>query len=155
MMFMIGFWCWMNEECLYSDSDKLALFNTYLDRASDPHEKRLRLVETKKIISNGKRGKVALTTLKFADEKFYLNTFSKTFKLLITQEAGINGQDNDWIDAGLYLDIDYGVRTDHEIIFSLRKVRRNDAHWNVLSRLYDDPVHCVRKKIAKPSPDAV
>jgi hypothetical protein len=152
---MLGFWCMMNEECFLSSRNKSELFKTYLARASDPHENRLRLAETTKIISNGKMGKIGLTTLKFVDEKHYLNTFSKTYKLLITRETGIDDREHDWIDAGLYMDVDYGIRTDHEIIFNLRRVGKNDVHWNVLSSFHDNPVHHIRKKICKPAPEII
>lgn len=152
---MLGFWYMMNEECFLSGRDKLELFNTYLVRASDPHEKRLRLVETTKIISNEKPGKIVLTTLKFVDEKQYLNTFSKTYKLLITRETGIDNKEHDLIDAGLYMDIDYGIRIDHEIIYTLRRVGKNEAYWNVLSPFHDTPVHYMRKKISKPTPEII
>ncbi len=155
LAWLVGLLYVMNEETFYTSQSKFDLFNSYLKRASDPHEKQLRLVETKRDILNRAKGKVALTTVKFVDEKYYLNAFSKTYKLLITKQAGIDIQDHDWIDAGLYLAIDYGVRTDHAIIFVLRRVGKHDASWNVLSSLLDNPVHCVRKKISKPFPDSM
>jgi uncharacterized protein YxeA len=145
----------MNEETFYTSRSKLDLFNSYLKRASDPHEKQLRLAETEKVVSRGVQGKLALTTLKFVDEKYYLNAFSKTYKLLITREAGIDNVDHEWINAGLYLDIDYGVRKEHEVIFFLRRVVKKDTYWNVLSSLYDKPIHSVRKKISETFPDAI
>ncbi len=138
----------MNEECFYTDRDKFALFHTYLQRASDPNEKRLRLVETKKVVSNAAQGRLVLTTLKFVDEKHYMNAFSKTYKLSVTREAGLDNRDHEWINASLYLDIDYGVRTEHEIIFLLSRVGKNDTHWTALSSLYENPVGRVRKKIS-------
>jgi len=155
LAFLLGSWCVMNKECFYTDRCKFALFNSYLQRASDPHEKRLRLVETKKVVSSGQQGKLALTTLKFVDEKYYLNAFSKTYKLVITWEAGVDHPDHEWIDAGLYLDIDYGVRTDHEVILILSRVGKKDTYWSVLSSLYENPVHRFRKKISGPFPDSM
>jgi len=144
---LAGFMYMMNEETFFTDQKKIALFNSYLKRASDPHEKKLRLAETKTVDQNGIRGKLTVTTLKFVDEKYYLKVFSKTYKLLLVREANINNHDLDWIDAGLYLDIDYGVRKEHEVIFIMSKVRKNDTYWNVLNSLYDNPVNRVRKKI--------
>ncbi len=142
-----GFVYMMNEESFFTDQKKIALFNSYLKRASDPHEKRLRLVDTKKEVQEGIRGKLTVTTLKFVDEKYYLEVFSKTYKLLLMREANIDNHDLDWIEAGLYLDIDYGVRKEHEVIFIRSKVRNKDPYWNVLNSLYDNPVNRVRKKI--------
>jgi len=105
------------------------------------------LAETKTVAQNGIRGKLTVTTLKFVDEKYYLKVFSKTYKLLLMREANINNHDLDWIVAGLYLDIDYGVREEHEVIFIISKVSRNDAYWNALSSIYDNPVNRVRRKI--------
>jgi hypothetical protein len=105
------------------------------------------LVETKKAALSGMRGKVTVTTLKFVDEKYYLNAFSKTYKLLLVREENINDPDLDCIEAGLYLDIDYGVRKEHDVIFMIGKVRKKDAYWKVLNPLYDNPVNRVRKKI--------
>ena len=144
---LAGFMYMMNEESFFSDRKKITLFNSYLKRASDPHEKRLRLVETKKEAQDGIRGKLTVATLKFADEKYYLKVFSKTYKLLLMRVANIKNNDLDWIEAGLYLDIDYGVRKEHEVIFIISKVRKKDAYWNVLNSLYDNPVNSVRKKI--------
>lgn len=107
---LAGFMYMMNEESFFTDQNKIALFNSYLKRASDPHEKRLRLVETKTVAHDGIRGKLTVTTLMFVDEKYYLNAFTKTYKLLLLREANINDHDLDRIEAGLYLDIDYGVR---------------------------------------------
>ncbi len=152
---MAGLLCVMGEETFYSDRYKFDLFQSYLKRASDPHEKQLRLAETVKVVSKGAQGKLALTTLKFVDEKYYLNVFSKTYKLLIIREAGIDNVDHEWINVGLYLDIDYGMRKDHEIIFLLRQVGKNDVYWNVLSALYDKPIHSVRKKISGAVPDTI
>jgi hypothetical protein len=152
---LAGFLYLMNEETFYTGRNKFDLFNSYLKRASDPHEKQLRLAETEKVVSNGAQGKLALTTLKFVDEKYYLNAFSKTYKLLITREAGIDNVDHEWINAGLYLDIDYGMRKEHEIIFLLSRVGKNDIYWNVLSSLYDKPIHSVRKKISETFPDTI
>jgi len=144
---LAGFMYMINEENFFTDQNKIVLFNSYLKRASDPHEKKLRLAETKTVDQNGIRGKLTVTTLKFVDEKYYLKVFSKTYKLLLVREANINNHDLDWIDAGLYLDIDYGVRKEHEVIFIMSKVRKNDTYWNVLNSLYDNPVNRVRKKI--------
>lgn len=144
---LAGFMYMMNEESFFSDRKKIALFNSYLKRASDPHEKRLRLVETKKEAQDGIRGKLTVATLKFVDEKYYLKVFSKTYKLLLMRVANIKNNDLDWIEAGLYLDIDYGVRKEHEVIFIVSKVGKKDTYWNVLNSLYDNPVNCVRKKI--------
>ena len=144
---LAGFMYMMNEESFFSDRKKITLFNSYLKRASDPHEKRLRLVETKKEAQDGIRGKLTVTTLKFVDEKYYLKVFSKTYKLLLMRVANIKNNDLDWIEAGLYLDIDYGVRKEHEVIFIISKVGKKDTYWNVLNSLYDNPVNSVRKKI--------
>jgi len=144
---LAGFMYMINEENFFTDQNKIVLFNSYLKRASDPHEKRLRLAETKTVAQNGIRGKLTVTTLKFVDEKYYLKVFSKTYKLLLMREANINNHDLDWIVAGLYLDIDYGVREEHEVIFIISKVSRNDAYWNALSSIYDNPVNRVRRKI--------
>lgn len=144
---LAGFIYNMNEESFFTARKKIALFNSYLKRASDPQEKRLRLVESKKLAQNGIQGKLTVTTLKFVDEQYYLKTFSKTYKLLLSREANINNNDLDSIEAGLYLVIDYGVREEHEVIFSTGKIRKNDPYWNALNSLYDNPVHSVRKKI--------
>jgi len=144
---LAGFMYMMNEESFFSNREKITLFNSYLERASDPHEKRLRLVDTKKEVQEGIRGELTVATLKFADEKYYLKVFSKTYKLLLMRVANIKNNDLDWIEAGLYLDIDYGVRKEHEVIFIISKVRKKDAYWNVLNSLYDNPVNSVRKKI--------
>ena len=142
---MAGFMYIVNEESFFSDHKKFSLFNSYLKRASDPHEKRLRLAESKKVIQNGMKGKQTVTTLKFVDEKDYLNAISKTYKLLLMREANVNS-DLDWIEAGLYLVIDYGVREEHEVIYSTGKVRKNDTSWNALNSLYDNPVNRLRIK---------
>jgi hypothetical protein len=136
-----------NEESFFTDQKKIALFNSYLKRASDPHEKRFRLVETEKMAQNGIRGKQTVSTLKFVEEKSYLKAFSKTYKLLLIREANIDNSDLDSIEAILYLVIDYGLREEHEIIFNTSRVRRNNTYWNVLNSLYDNPVNSVRKKI--------
>jgi hypothetical protein len=140
----------MNEESFLADQKRFDLFTSYLKRASDPNEKRLRLVETRKVFEDGIRGKQTVTTLKFVDEKYYLNAFSKTYNLLLTRVANIDNNDLDWVEAGLYLDIDYAVRKEHEVIFSTSKVRRYDTSWNVLNSLYDNPVNSVRKKYKIP-----
>jgi len=147
-----GFIYKMNEECFFTAPKKAALFNSYLKRASDPYEKRLRLVESKKMAQSGMQGKLTLTTLKFVDEQDYLKTFSKTYKLLLTREANINNNDLDSIVAGLYMVADYGVREEHEVIFYTGKVRKKDAYWNVLNSLFDNPVNSVRRKILENGP---
>ena len=144
---LVGFIYKMNEESFFTAPKKIALFNSYLKRASDPHEKRLRLVESKKLTQNGIQGKLTVTTLKFVDEQYYLNTFSKTYKLLLTREANINNNDRDSIEAGLYIVTDYGVREEHEVIFNTRKVRKNDTYWNVLNSFFDNPANSVENKI--------
>jgi hypothetical protein len=147
----IGFMYVMNEESFFASQKKVDLFNSYLKRASDPNEKQLRLVENKKIVQDGMRGKQTVTTLKFVDQKYYLNAFSKTYKLLLTREANIDNNDLDWIEAGLYLDADYGVRNEHEVIFATSRVKKNDIYWKVLSSLYDNPVNSARKKLSDKS----
>jgi hypothetical protein len=142
----IGF---MNEENFFANQNKFDLFNSYLKRASDSNEKQLRLVETRKVVQDGVRGKQTETTLQFVDQKYYLKAFSKTYKLLLTRVANIDNNDLDWIEAGLYLDVDYGVRKEHEVIFATSKVRKNDTYWNVLNSLYDNPVNSARKKISE------
>jgi hypothetical protein len=149
---LVGFIYKMNEESFFTAPEKTALFNSYLKRASDPHEKRLRLVETKKLAQNGIQGKLTVTTLKFVDEQYYLNTFSKTYKLQLSREANINNNDLDSIEAGLYMVADYGVREEHEVIFNTGKVRKKDTYWNVLNSLFDNPVNSVRKKISENGP---
>jgi hypothetical protein len=148
----IGFIYKMNEESFFTAPKQLALFNSYLKRASDPYEKRLRLVESKKLAHNGIQGKLTVTTLKFVDEQYYLKTFSKTYKLLLSREANINNNDLDSIQAGLYMVADYGVREEHEVIFDTGKVRKKDAYWNVLNSFFDNPVNSVRKKILENGP---
>ena len=139
----------MNEESFLTDQKKFDLFNSYLKRASDPHEKRLRLADNNKVTRNRMGGKLTVSTLKFVDEKYYLNAFSKTYKLLLMREENIHSNDLDRIDAVLYLDTDYGVRKEHEIIYSTSNVRKNEPYWNVLNSLYDNPVNSVRKKYKK------
>jgi hypothetical protein len=149
---LVGFIYILNEESFFTAPKRIALFNSYLNRASDPHEKRLRLVETKKLVQNGMQGKLTVTTLKFVDEQYYLNTFSKTYKLLLSREANINNDDLDSIEAGLYMVADYGVREEHEVIFYTGKVRKKDTCWNVLNSLFDNPVNSMRKKISENGP---
>lgn len=93
-----------------------------------------------------------MTTLKFVDEQYYLDTFSKTYKLLLSRETNINNNDLDSIEAGLYMVVDYGVREEHEVIFNTGKVRKIDTYWNVLNSLFDNPVNSVRKKISENGP---
>jgi len=92
--------------------------------------------------------------LKFVDEKYYLNAFSKTYKLLLMREENIHNNDLDRIDAVLYLDTDYGVRKVHEIIYGTSNVRKNEPYWNVLNSLYDNPVNSVKKNIRQISRNA-
>jgi hypothetical protein len=153
VLILAAFFCFlylMNEESFLADRERFDLYTSYLKRASDPNEKRLRLVETRKDFEDGMRGKQTVTTLKFVDEKYYLNAFSKTYILLLRRVANIDNNDLDWVEAGLYLDIDYAVRKEHEVIFHTRKVRKNDPSWNVLNSLYDNPVNSVRKKYKIP-----
>jgi hypothetical protein len=145
----IGFMYVMNEESFFANRNKFDLFNSYLKRASDTNEKQLRLVDNRKVVQDGMRGKQTVTTLMFVDQKYYLRAFSKTYKLLLTREANIDNHDLDWIEAGLYLDVDYGVRKEHEVIFITSKVGKKDAYWNVLNSLYDNPVNSARKKISE------
>jgi hypothetical protein len=147
-----GFIYEMNEESFFTAPKRLALFNSYLKRASDPHEIRLRLGESKISAQNGIQGKLTVATLKFVDERYYLKTFSKTYKLVLSREAYINNHDLDSIEAGLYMVADYGVREEHEVIFNTGKVRKKDAYWNALNSFFDNPVHSVRKKILKNDP---
>jgi hypothetical protein len=142
----IGFLCVVNEESFFTDQERFNLFNSYLKRASDPLEKRLRLVETKKVAQNGVRGLQTLTTLEFVDEKYYLQIFTKTYRLQIRREAYADTQDTDWIEAALFLAVDYGARKEHEVIYSTRKIMKNDAYWNVLASLFDNPVNSIKKK---------
>jgi hypothetical protein len=144
----------MNEESFLTDQKKIDLFNSYLKRASDPHEKRLRLADNNKVTRNRMGGKLTVSTLKFVDEKYYLNTFSKTYKLLLMREENIHNNDLDRIDAVLYLDTDYGVRKVHEIIYGTSNVRKNEPYWNVLNSLYDNPVNSVKKNIRQISYNA-
>ena len=141
----------MNEESFFASQNKFDLFNSYLKRASDSNEKQLRLVETGKVIQDGMQGKQTVTTLNFVDQKYYLKAFSKTYKLQLTRVANIDNNDLDWIEAGLYLDVDYGVRKEHDVIFATSKVRKNDTYWKVLNSLYDNPVNSARKKITEKS----
>jgi len=143
----IGFLCVVNEESFFTDQGKFTLFKSYLKRASDPHEKQLRLVETKKVVQNGDLGLRTLTSLEFVDEKYYLEIFTKTYRLQIRREAYVDNQDSDWIEAALFLAVDYGTRKEHEVIYSTRRIMKNDADWNVLASLFDNPVNSMKKKI--------
>lgn len=140
----------VKEEMFFTRSEEFALFRSYLQRASDPHEKQLRLAESSKAAVKGTRAHQTLTTMKFVDEKSYLDVIKKTYKLVLTRTASTDGADDDWIDAGLYVTIDYGVMDDNDVIFSLSRVTRRDSYWTVLYSLFDNPVHSIRRKITQP-----
>jgi hypothetical protein len=142
----IGFLYMVNEESFFTDQEKFSLFNSYLKRASDPHEKRLRLAETKKVAQSGVQGLQTMTTLEFVDEKVYLEIFTKTYRLHIRRQAYVDNHDTDWIEAALFLAVDYGTRKEHEVIYSTRRIMKNDADWNILVSLFDNPVHRLKKK---------
>jgi len=139
------FLCLLNRETFLTDRERFALFTSYLERAFDPQEKQLRMAEWKKEAPAGKPTGRVIATLTFVDEKYYLNAFSKTYRLLLIRNTGID--DNDWIDAGLLLTVDYGVFKDTEVIYWLNGVTKNDSYWKGLYSFYDHPVHSVRKKI--------
>jgi hypothetical protein len=135
----------MYEECLLTEQHKFALFNSFLKRASDPHEKRLRLVENKKVVVDRTRGKLTVTTLEFVEEKYYLEIFTKTYRLQVRRETYVDNNEPEWIEAALFMAVDYGARKEHDVIFSTR-IMKDDPHWNGLASLYDNPVNSVRKK---------
>ena len=136
----------MNRESFLTTRENFELFSSYIKRASDPHEKQLRLAEWKQEAAKGTRANRTETTLKFVDETYYLHPFSKTYKLVLIRKTGMDDAD-DWIDAGLFLTIDYGVFDRQEVIYWLSRVSKSDSYWNALYSLYDHPVHSVRKKI--------
>ncbi|MGZ6210451.1 MAG: hypothetical protein ACXWL9_09930 [Syntrophales bacterium] len=142
----------MYEECLLTDQNKFVLFDSYLKRASDPHEKRLRLVENKKFVVDRTRGKLTVTTLEFVEEKYYLDLFTKTYRLQVRREAYVDNNEPEWIEAALFLAVDYGSRKEHDVIFSTR-IMKDDPHWKGLASLYDNPVNSVRKKNIRQVPD--
>ncbi len=148
-LILAGQFCFLyvlKEESLFPYNKKYDLFISYLKRASDPHEKQLRLAESKKEAKRT-RGNQVITTLKFVEEKYYQAAFSKTYKLVLTRNAGIDDSDEDWIDAGLYLSIDYGMFVDNEVVYLLDRATRRDSYWNGLNSLYDHPVNSVHRKI--------
>jgi hypothetical protein len=142
----IGFLCVVNEESFFTDQERFNLFNSYLKRASDPHERRLRLVETKKVAQNGVRGLQTVTTKEFVYEKYYLEIFKKTYKLYVKREAYVDHLDPDRIEAALFLAVEYGTRKELEVIYSTRKIMKDDDDLKVLASLFDNPVNSLKKK---------
>jgi hypothetical protein len=148
---LVAFLYVMNAEYFYGQDEKAVVFNSYLQRASDPHEKSLRLVNSSHTPAERSykmgRARVDEATLEFAEEKYILNFFKKIYKLNLKRKQYPGKSELDQIEASLLLTIDYRAQKDFTTIFGEKKVLRDEKNWEAMNSLFDNPANKVKKKI--------
>ena len=160
LKFVLGFWLVslsviflyvMNAEYLYDQKEKTALFKSYLQRASDPQEKSLRLVSSSHTSAERNykygQGRIEEATLELAEDKSILKIFKKTYKLILKRKKYPGNSDADRIEASLRLTIDYRVQKDFMTIFGKHKIMPGEEDWEMMNSLIDNPVNKVKMKI--------